>query len=369
MAVYRLFPEKDTFISTEDVLGNAGKDEIIELGGYSDLSGTGQTNRILFQYNTEEIQDILDTKVLGNPYRANLGVYLAEAYELPVGYSIEAYPISGAWDNGIGKFGDIPTNTSGVSWQYRKADQETPWAVDSFDTGVTASFISPIEGGGAWYTQIDGTDLKSVQVHSQNSTHDISIEVTEAIDMFYSGTLVNDGFILKLPNELEANTTSSIRLKYYGGDTNTIYPPFLEIKWDDSEFITGSLGVLSNDISTINITNNKGKYTDVGKQRFKIAAKPKYPVRTFTTSSVYLTNYALPSASYWGLRDENTEEMIVDFDTEYTKISCNGTSSFFDVYMDGLQPERYYRILVKTELEGSTIVVDNQNIFKVVRNG
>ena len=61
--------------------------------------------------------------------------------------------------------------------------------------------------------------------------------------------------------------------------------------------------------------------------------------------------------------------MIIDFDTNATKVSCNGTSSFFDVYMDGLQPERYYRILIKTELQGSTVVVDNQNIFKVVRNG
>jgi len=37
--------------------------------------------------------------------------------------------------------------------------------------------------------------------------------------------------------------------------------------------------------------------------------------------------------------------------------------------MDGLQPERYYRILIKTTLDNSTVVVDNQNIFKIVRNG
>jgi hypothetical protein len=61
--------------------------------------------------------------------------------------------------------------------------------------------------------------------------------------------------------------------------------------------------------------------------------------------------------------------MVIDFDTNHTKVSCDGVNSFFDVYMDGLQPERYYRILIKTELEGSTVVVDNQNIFKVVRNG
>ena len=61
--------------------------------------------------------------------------------------------------------------------------------------------------------------------------------------------------------------------------------------------------------------------------------------------------------------------MIVDFNTDFTKISCDPNGSFFDVYMDGLQPERYYRILVKTTLDESTVVVDNSNIFKVVRNG
>jgi hypothetical protein len=50
--------------------------------------------------------------------------------------------------------------------------------------------------------------------------------------------------------------------------------------------------------------------------------------------------------------------MIVDFDTNFTKISCDSTGPYFDVYMDGLQPERYYRILIKTTLDGSTTVVD-----------
>jgi hypothetical protein len=37
--------------------------------------------------------------------------------------------------------------------------------------------------------------------------------------------------------------------------------------------------------------------------------------------------------------------------------------------MEGLQPERFYRILVKTEVGGSSVVSDNRNIFKIVRNG
>lgn len=369
MAVYRIFPEKDTFISSENVLGNAGRDEIVELGGYPDIAGVGQTNRILVKYTTQDIQNIISSKIGASTYSASLHMYLADAYQIPVTYTVYAYPISGAWDNGTGKFGDIPTNKTGVSWLYRSATEANPWLLTGYSQYVTGSYDSPLVGGGNWYTASAGFNMEFTQSHNVNSTHDLDINVTKAIQLINANTLVNDGFLLKLSDDIEYNMSSSIRLKYYGADTNTIYPPFLEFKWDDSVFDTGSLTVLSNNISTINITNNRGKYTEEGKQRFRISAKPKYPVRTFTTSSVYLTNYALPSASYWGLRDEYTEEMIVDFDTQFTKVSCDGTSSFFDVYMDGLQPERYYRILIKTTLDGSTTVVDNQNIFKVVRNG
>jgi len=61
--------------------------------------------------------------------------------------------------------------------------------------------------------------------------------------------------------------------------------------------------------------------------------------------------------------------MIIDFDTSYTKVSADNTSSYFDVYMDVLQPERYYRLLLKTTLADSNVVIDNNNVFKVVRNG
>ena len=370
MAVYRIFPEKDTFIFTEVPTGNAGKDEIIEIGGYSNISGVGDTNRILVQYSNTEIQDVIANKIGAADYSASLHLYLADAYEIPINYTLYAYPIYGTWDSGAGKFGDQPTNTSGVSWKYRLAGEGGAWTTTGFATNTTGSYLSgSTPGGGNWYTGSNGANLEFTQLHVLNSTNDVNIDVTAAVDLFNTETIDNNGFIIKLPNDLEYNLTASIRLKYFGVDTNTIYPPFLEFKWDDSTYSTGSLSVISSSTAIINLTNNKGKYVDNGKQRFRISARPKYPVRTFTTSSAYLTNYALPSASCWGLRDENTEEMVVDFDTQFTKISCDSNGAFFDVYMDGLQPERYYRILIKTTLDGSTTVVDNQNIFKVVRNG
>lgn len=373
MAVYRIFPQQDAFIFSENPTGNSGLDEILEIGGYVDISGIGETSRILVQFDSTEIADVVTNKIGNNNYSASLGMYLADAYQIPVNTTIYTYPLYSdtGWDNGSGKYGDIPINTSGVSWQYQKAGETSAWPTITLPAGATYYTTGSKPGGGAWYTVYNAVNLEFTQSNTIKSTYDIDINVTDAVKLWNAGDIGNNGFILKLSSSLEFNTSSSIRLKYFGADTNTIYPPYLEFKWNDTSYNVGGLSTLSNSLSTIKISNNKGEYADTGKQRFRITAQPKYPVRSFSTTSIYLINYALPAASYWGIRDENTEEMIVDFDTNFTKISCDSTGPYFDVYMDGLQPERYYRILIKTTLDGSTTVVDdsNNNIFKVVRNG
>lgn len=371
MAVYKIFPEKDTFIFSEIPAGNAGKDAILEIAGYPSTLGGGLTNRALLQFNTAEVSEVLDRIVAGKEYTASLHLYLATANEIPLDFNVHAYPIYSEkeWDAGKGKYGDSPADTSGVSWKYKNINPQNAWETGSFPQNVTASFQVGNAGGGNWYTAYGSASLEFTQNIKTDSTLDLDIDITPAIHLQKSGSIDNRGFIIKLSDDLEFNTTAAITLKYYGVDTNTVYPPSLDIKWDDSVYSTGSLEVLTTNQAIITLTNNKGSYVDKGKQRFRLAAKPTYPQRTFTTSSIYLKNYALPENSQWGLRDENTEEMVIPFNNTCTKISCDELGPFFEVYMDGLQPERYYRILVQTVLDGSTTVVDNQSIFKVIRNG
>ena len=374
MAVYRIFPEKDTFIFTENVTANAGKDEILELGGYP-MSGDGQTSRMLLQFRLDEIKDAVNNKI-GDAYpvyTASLHLSLAAGYELPASYSVHSYPIYDSWVNGTGKYGDSPVDKSGASWAYIQSSPSTEkWTLPAYGAipaNVTGSYSSAYTGGGAWYYQYGGESLNTSQSLSLTDDHDLNLNITKAVDLHYNNSIVNNGYIVKLSNDLEFNTTSSIRLKYYGSDTNTIYPPYLEFKWDDSIYAPGSLSTLSTDDCYIQVTNNRGEYIDEGKQRFRLKARPKYPVHTFSIASAYNTIYALPVASYWALKDNFTDEILVPFDTINTKISCDATGSYFDVYMDGIQPERYYKILIKTTLDGSTTVIDNKDIFKVVRNG
>lgn len=375
MAVFKQFPESDTFIYTEAGTSNHGSDEVLELGGYP-LLGQGHTSRMILKFNNAKTKQIIDSFGGGVDIKANLKLYLCTAYEVPTNFVIYGYPVSESYINGIGKIQDNPINTSGVSWYYRTAGNVDRWLTPAIEDvsgamapNTTSSYNDTFAGGGGnWWTGSNGVNLEATQSFPIDTDGDINLDVTNIVNTHYSESIENNGIILKLDDSLEFNQTASIQLKYYGRDTNTIFPPCLELKWDDSSYVTGSLSVLGDSQPVININNNKGTYKEEGKQRFRILARPKYPVREFTTSSVYLKNYALPSASYWAIKDEHSEEMIIDFDTSYTKVSCDATSSYFDVFMDGLQPERYYRLLIKTEIDGSSIVVDDKNIFKVVRN-
>jgi hypothetical protein len=156
------------------------------------------------------------------------------------------------------------------------------------------------------------------------------------------------------------------KLKYFSIDTHTIYPPCLEFRWNDFSYSTGSLTTVQSDNISISLANNKGEFQEDSVNRFRINTRDKYPTRTFQTSSLYTNNKLLPTSSYYAVKDIKTEEFIIDFDTTFTKLSADSSGNYFDLHMNGLQPERYYKILIKTTVAGTTLVLDNNYYFKVV---
>lgn len=373
MAVYRIFPEKTATIYSRYPLYNAGLDEIMEIDSYY-IGSDSYVARSLIAFNSAEQLDVINNVIGSSQYTANIKLYLAEGEEAPSTYSIHAHPVYESWDRGTGHFGDTPYATDGVSWIYSRPGY---YWTSPLPTNTTASYSSTANDveGGVWYTGSFGTELDHSQTHQVDSTHDLEIDVTPSIQMHYkhaSGNVVeslpNYGFILKLDDDNEFQTNRNIFLKYFSGNTHTIYPPYLEFKWNDFDH-DSILGEIATDNLNITIKGNKGVYTDEGKQRFRLHVRPKYPTRVFSTTSNYLTNYVLPIGAVWGIRDEHTEEMVIDFDNTYTRLSADDNGSFFDVYMSALQPERHYRILIKATVDGSTTVFDEGLVFKVVRNG
>jgi len=362
MAVYKIFPEKDATIYSKYPTMNTGLDQILEISNeISLISGSNSdVSRVLIKFPTEEIDEVINTIIpQGDQYSASLKLYLSDASNLPDVYSLECYSISQSWEQGTGRFLYDPYDTEDVNWLNR--DNSNEWLTSSFYTNTTASFLPSSPGGGTWWVNYAGSQSFGI-----NQNKDIDINVTEIVELFNTGSLENDGFILKLKDNYEFNDSSSFSLKYFSRDTHTIYLPQLEIKWDDSVYNTGSLSVLTNENIAITLGNNISKYNRNDVYRFRVNARDIYPVRQFTTVSVYTLNKALPSSSYWALQDLNTGEYVINFDPSCTKLSCDGSGNYFDMYMAGLQPDRYYKILIKSSFEnGSTVVYDNSYTFKL----
>ena len=117
------------------------------------------------------------------------------------------------------------------------------------------------------------------------------------------------------------------------------------------------------------LDENPGVFYEDSINRFRVNCRPKYPVRTYQTQSGYTKNFLLPSSSYYAIKDLDTNEYVVDFDETYTKISADPQSSYFTVYMNGLEPERQYQILVKTFVGNEIIVYKDNNFNFKVQNG
>ncbi len=364
MAIYKIFAEKDATIYSDYSSLNAGMDPILELTKNTSLNYYSQSTaaRILIKFSDEEINSLITSSIGTGSFKSYVRLFLANSEALPTDYTVEAYAVSGSWDMGTGRFGDSPITTDGVSWEYKKAGSTFSWATGSYISGVTSSYTSLNKGGGNWYTNYTSTQSFGVY-----TSKDINLDVTSIILAYVSGTIQNDGIIIKTSGSLEFNPDYNYTLNFFSRDTNTVYPPILEIKWDDSLYnVSGSSGTLAtNQDVRVTITNNKGEFNQYEKYKFRLNVRDMFPVRTYTTSSLYTQPKYLPSSSYYAIKDVKSDLTVTEFDENYTKISADTIGNYFTVDMYGLEPERYYKLLIKTVIDGSTIIFDDRYFFKI----
>lgn len=376
MAVYKLFPEKDATIYSLFPNMNTGLDEILDVTNLNfALSSSAQVARILVKFNQEQITSVLDNLIDNLDWTANFQLFIATAQSINLDYTLEIYPASGSWGMGTGKYLDQPISTDGVSWRWQNYANGLLWPTNiaSLPAYTTGSFQTNNPGGAIWYTgSVNNILLPITQTFTYHSNKDLNVNVKDIVEVWYSSSdFNNQGFLIKWEDAIEFNSAKAVQpvLQYYSVDTHTIYPPILEFKWDDSVWNTGSstLTIVPTDNVYASIANNAGTFYSSSIQRFRVDCRPKYPEIVFQTSSLYTTNFYLPSGSaYYAIKDLDTNEYIVPFDLEYTKLSADEESSYFFLYMNGLQPERYYTILLQYTISGSTIVQDMEYNFKVV---
>ena len=392
MAIYKIFPEKDTTIYSLFPTMNTGIDEILDISNLNfAISSNAQVARYLIKFSQDQLNGAIDNLARGAQWGADLRCFIATAQGINLDSRLYVYPISGAWGMGTGKYLDQPVVTNGASWVYQTVDGGKAWDTSNFNPYVTASYSGSTPGGGTWYTgsNLPGLDISQTQTFTYHSDKDLKIGVTDTLKAWYSSSknifspytkIENEGFLVKWEGSqsyedvtgnyyVEFNQNLNIQpvLQYYSMDTHTIYPPCIDFKWNDFTYNTSSaVPLLNTSQAYLSIANNNGFFYSSSVQQFRVDCRPQYPPIIFQTASIYTQNYYLPTASYWAIKDLDTNEYVIDFDSTYTKLSADTTSSFFTVYMNGLQPERYYTILIQTTIGNTTQVVDSNFNFKVI---
>jgi hypothetical protein len=361
--IHSIYSIKDATIYEQYPKLNTGIDSGLEIVKVVDSSAS-YNSRIVLKFDLSELTSNFSADILTQTASYYLKLTATNPSEIPLDYTLYAHPISQSWSMGTGQYTTKLVDGNGVSWQYKLSslNAASKWPTASFATGTTGSW-SYVPGGGAWYT---------ASAHSQSfsyETTDILMNVTTAVRNWISSVIPNEGFIIKKSNADESDTTSSFSaLRFFSKETNTIYSPKLEMRYDDSIYETSQSIVDYSDEVVVNVTNLQQAYLDTGKARINISARPKYPLRTHATSSNYLDLYQLSSSSFYSIRDAHTNSEIIPFDESNTKISADSRGSYFMLNTNTLAPERYYRLLIKSKVSSTEqYIYDSNWIFKVVQ--
>jgi len=389
MAVYKIFPTQDATLYSMFPSMNTGLDEIIESTQTqiaTENNGNPQVSRFLVQFSMDEIEDIIDNKIGENKlmdtssWVANLQCFIATETGLALNTQVDCYPVAGNWGMGTGKYLDEPEVSNGTSWVWLDYSGSNHWPTFGYTPCVTGSFNTnyAVAGGGTWYTgslfpsrlNSNTYPITASQIFSYSSDKDINMNVSNIIRAWYTGAIADYGFIVKLSDATEFVNNINVQpeLKFFSVDTHTIYPPCLTFKWRDYTWNTGSstLTILNTLPAVVTLAQNPGFFYNGSVNRFRVNARPEYPSQVWTTSSIYTQNYYLPTASYWAIKDLDTNEMVIDFDTQFTQLNADVSGSYFDINMNGLQTERYYTVLIKTTIDGSTMVYNDNYSFKII---
>lgn len=337
---------------------NTGLDEILEVEkSFRDENSNPFIVRSLIKFDVSQLSSI----GVSGSRKFVLSLFATQPENIPLSYSLDINAISQSWEMGVGKRFNTPATTEGVSWFYRSGKNELDyWASSSLTSN-----------GGTWFSGSGQT----TSVNFNYQTTDLSVDVSSIVEQWISNIIPNEGFIIKFTNAEETSSGNYGILKFFSTDTNTIYKPRLDVRVNDSTYVTGSTTASFDDVtgslgdnSVLYIKNPKYEFKQYTTERVVVVGRDRFPAKTFVVSaSQYVDTKNLPSSSYYAIKDAYTNELWIPFDTTYTKISFDGTNNYFNFKVGSLPSGRLYKFVFKVTRGLLDEFYDGDFIFKVIR--
>ena len=354
---------------------NYGSDEILELkkeftNEYSETADNVSRIFIKFNYNqlsesinNEEIPKVDDGNSLSSS--AFLKLYEIEGQDLfDKEYILDVQSIAGTvgsdndWKEGTGKHFDNGSYIDGCTWKEYKSGSS--WV----DGGATDTG-SRTEGGGSWYPTSTAFQI------FKNQSADINMDITGLVENHLKVAIPNCGYVVKFSGSYE-NSSPPLNLKFFSRQTNTVYQPKLEIKWNDCSYpnpmaVNLNYLTMSGEVKNhIFIKGLQSSYKESERVRFRLGCRKAYTQKTFTESMLTSSFYIPKGSGSYSIIDSATGEDVVPFDS-FTSMSADTTSMYFDQWFNGFETGRYYKVLFKLKYtDGQEIIIDNDEEFKVI---
>merc|ERR1712167_39093 len=164
-------------------------------------------------------------------------------------------------------------------------------------------------------------------------------------------------------------------LKFFSRQTNTIYSPKLELRWDDHLPATGSNTGSLQPLDLSGLTENyvyqlhtREAYKETETVKFRFGARKRYIDKSFSTSiqTVSGSYFAEGSASY-SVIDMATNENIIPF-SSYTTMSCDPISPYFTQDLNTFEPNRSYKVLVRVKHNDGQVIVYDDDFEFILRS-
>ncbi len=222
MGLRRYVASKDTTITnaykenltTRAVDSNMGSSDSLEVFSIYDQAGDGETelSRILIQFPIEQIQQDRENGNLPASGSVQFVLKMDNAVHpntLPKKYNIVVNPLSRSWSEGSGL--DMET--------YRDLGISN-WVSAS----VTEAWSSE---GGDYYANSE------YKQYFDTGDENLSVDVTDLVESWMTGSIDNNGFIIRLSSSLEDDTRSYYTKKFFARGSEFFYKkPWIEARYD-----------------------------------------------------------------------------------------------------------------------------------------
>lgn len=219
--IYRIFAQKDTFITDVQVNGvqrsgsNFGASEILHLYKIAPASGsigvpsTASIARVLTQFDLTGLLNIPNLPGRGVAYFLKL-TDAQHKRTTPSSFDVEVQALSQSWDEGKGRDVDNFSDKGVANWD--KAKSNVFWGTKG------------------------GTSVGAIATsHFDDGHENLEVDVTDIVQSWITGSVTNNGFLVKLSSSQEADSQDYYIKMFHG--RNTFFKdkrPYLEARWDDS---------------------------------------------------------------------------------------------------------------------------------------